>query len=492
MTVSLTSFSFFIFLPAAALVSFLCPSKLRVYWLLAVSYVFYMSMSPVYALVLLASTVSTFVCGLLVEKAGEKKGRAALILTLCLVFNLGMLFWFKYAGFALKTIAALTGSTGSALADRAAGILQPVGISFYTLQVIGYLIDCFRHDKPAERNFARYALFVSFFPQVVSGPIERYGHMRLQYEHLPGFSARRVLEGLQIMLWGYFLKMVLADRMAIYVDRIYESPERYSGVLCVIAVLLYSLQIYCDFFGYTSIAVGTAKVMGVEIMENFDAPYLSQSVSQFWRKWHISLSSWLRDYVYIPLGGNRKGTLRKYLNILIVFAVSGLWHGAEWSFVIWGLIHGAYQVTGAVLKPARDRLAAATGMKRDAFSHRVLRIAFGFCLYSFAWIFFRAKDTAQAIRMIGCLSLDGLWKLNDGTLYTLGLDRLNWQLMTLGIFILIGYDVMRSRGIRAGEMIRAQETWFKWAVWIIGLILVLTCGIWGPGYDAASFIYSQF
>lgn len=492
MTVSLTSFSFFIFLPVAALVSYVCPSKLRVYWLLAVSYVFYMSMSPVYALVLLASTVSTFVCGLLVEKAGEKKGRAALILTLCLVFNLGMLFWFKYAGFALKTIAALTGSPGSAFAERAAGILQPVGISFYTLQAIGYLIDCCRHDKPAERNFARYALFVSFFPQVVSGPIERYGHMRLQYEHLPGFSARRALEGLQIMLWGYFLKMVLADRMAIYVDRIYESPERYSGVLCVIAVLLYSLQIYCDFFGYTSIAVGTAKVMGVEIMENFDAPYLSQSVSQFWRKWHISLSSWLRDYIYIPLGGNRKGTLRKYLNILIVFAVSGLWHGAEWSFVIWGLIHGAYQVTGAVLKPARDRLAAATGMKRDAFSHRVLRIAFGFCLYSFAWIFFRAKDTAQAIRMIGCLSLDGLWKLNDGTLYTLGLDRLNWQLMTLGIFILIGYDVMRSRGIRAGEMIRAQETWFKWAVWIIGLILVLTCGIWGPGYDAASFIYSQF
>ena len=294
------------------------------------------------------------------------------------------------------------------------------------------------------------------------------------------------------MLFGYFMKLVLADRIRIVVDTVYQNPAAYQGTLVVFAVLLYSVQIYCDFAGYSSIATGAARILGIELMDNFDRPYLSGSVAQFWRRWHRSLSYWFRDYLYIPLGGSRKGQIRRYLNILIVFAVSGLWHGAGVTFLFWGFLHGMYQITGYLLGPLRDKTVRLLHIDRAALSHRVLKVLVTFVLVSFAWIFFRSPDMQSAVTIIRSMRGFSPWIFTDGTLYQLGLDMNNMKLLLAGIAMLFLHDLLHLRGISLKESLARCGIWLRWPLMIALVLLVTVCGVWGPGYDASTFIYSQF
>ncbi len=463
------SFGFLIFLPVVVLVNFIVPRKYRYIWLLITSVAFYLSLDLRAAGVLLATIVLNYFGAIAVGKRVESGNKALPILVCLIIADLAMLFIF-----------------------RSGSILGAIGISFYMLRAIGYLVDVYRGDMKPERNFAKFALFVSFFPQIISGPIDRAGNLLPQFAYPVTVDFDRLREGLLQMLWGYVLKMVLADRLAIFVGTVFDSPDQYPGTIALLATVFYTFEIYCDFAGYSHIAIGAARILGIDVKKNFDAPYLSGSVPEFWRRWHISLSSWLRDYVYIPLGGNRKGTGRKYLNILIVFAVSGIWHGSGLTFLVWGMLHGLYQVIGYLLRPVRDRVMDIFGISRSSFSHRLFKIIVTFILVNTAWVFFRA-DTLQTAVTVLIRSFEFTpWVFADGSIYLLGLNEKNFALLIMGLAMLVVVDIMEYRGISLIDKILNQGLWLRWLVAIAGVLLVLICGIWGPGYDAASFIYQQF
>lgn len=494
------SIEFLIFFPIVVLVYFVIPKKIKQLWLLVVSYYFYMCWNAKYALLILASTVITYASGLLIEKVKNSSYEMTKQMVLkkwivagSLVINLGMLFYFKYINFALSILMDAFAKIHIQLNIPVFDVILPVGISFYTFQALSYTMDVYRDEIYAEKNFFRYALFVSFFPQLVAGPIERSKKLLRQLAVPKRFCFEDAREGLLLMLWGFFLKIVLADRIAIFVDTVYGNFSTYSGAYLVVATMLFAIQIYCDFAGYSTIAMGSAKVLGIGLMENFDAPYLSTSVSEFWRRWHISLTSWFRDYLYIPLGGSRKGTIRKYINKMIVFLVSGLWHGAAFSFVAWGGLNGLYQVIGEVLQPIRDKVVSVLHLNRKSLGHRLIHIVGTFILVDFSWIFFRASRFKEAFEIIkSMVTVKNPWVLFDGSLYECGLDEKNFRLMLLGIVILFFADFCKRNGVKIREVIVRQDYWFRWLFIAFAISAILTFGIWGPNYNEANFIYFQF
>ena len=449
-----------------------------------------------FVFLLLASTAITYISGLALESIGTRRlpeGRKnrfkKYVVAASAVSNLGILFFFKYFNYALYIFSKLNIHYQAPAYD----IILPVGISFYTFQALGYTVDVYRGDIKAEKNFFRYALFVSFFPQLVAGPIERSKNLLRQLDAPAKFSFEDARDGFLLMLWGYFLKIVLADRIAVFVDTVYGNYETYNGYYLIVATALFAVQIYCDFAGYSTIAIGTAKILGIRLMENFDAPYLSLSVSDFWRKWHISLTSWFRDYLYIPLGGNRKGRIRKYINKMIVFLLSGLWHGAGTSYVIWGALNGLYQVAGEILQPVRNALLRIFRLHRESVCHKLLCALVTFILVDFSWIFFRASSAGTAVAIIQSMFTDhNPWILFDGSLYQCGLDDKNFRLMLYGIGILGFADFCKHRGVVIREVIARQDYWFRWIFIALAVTGILTFGIWGPNYNAANFIYFQF
>ena len=384
------------------------------------------------------------------------------------------------------------------LPENTVSLLLPVGISFYIFQAVGYTVDVYRGTIAAERNFPRYALFVSFFPQLVAGPIERSGNLLPQVrnlEKLKLWDSRRLQEGALTMLYGYLLKMVIADRAAVFVNTVFnvENFGTYQGITVFVAAALFAVQIYCDFAGYTCIAVGAARIMGIDLMHNFDAPYLAVSFRDFWNRWHISLSSWFRDYLYFPLGGSRKGRLRKYLNILIVFGVSGLWHGASWHFVVWGALHGICRVAGELTAGLRERLWKALHVKTDVFSFRLWRVSFMFAAVSIIWIFFRVEAVSQAFVLLkNMTAVWNPWVLFDGSLLELGLDGKDWNVLFLGMGLLLGADLLRLKKISLPRLYVRQNLVFRWLVVLTGVCAVLLLGAYGAEYNAARFIYFQF
>lgn len=494
------SMDFMIFFPIVVFIYFLIPDRVKYLWLLGASYYFYMCWNAKYALLLLGCTVGTYVCSLLLEAAKrssypdkKKTFLKKLCLGTCIVLNLMILAYFKYANFGLEMLQKLFAAIHIQLNIPAVDVVLPVGISFFTFQALSYTIDVYRGDIYAEKNFFRYALFVSFFPQLVAGPIERSKNLLRQLAEPKKFSYENAREGLLLMIWGFFLKMVLADRVAIFVDTVYGDIASFGGWYLIVATVLFAVQIYCDFAGYSIIAMGVAKVMSIELMENFRAPYLATSVAEFWRNWHISLTSWFKDYLYIPLGGSRKGTLRKHINRVIVFLVSGLWHGAELSFVVWGGLNGLYQVAGDILKPVRDRCVRVLGLHRESIGHKLLAMATTFVLVDIAWIFFRAANIGDAIAVFGSiLRANNPWILFDGSIYNCGLDQKNFDLALISIGILIFADICKKRGIKVRQVILKQDFWVRWLVIAVSICAILLLGIWGPAYDAANFIYFQF
>lgn len=498
------SIEFLLFFPAVLLIYWLIPGKARMYWLLVTSYVFYMGWNPQYALLLLFSTAVTWVSGLLIgwsrtraeraEQEGKKKrSLTKLWVVLSLVLNLGILFFFKYFDFAVENINSLLTALGRKAVKPAFDVLLPVGISFYIFQALSYTMDVYRGDVRVEKNFFKYAVFVSFFPQLVAGPIERSSHLLTQFDTPKSFSYDRVRDGLLMMLWGFFQKLVIADRAAIAVNEVFNACEYYSGFTVALAAVLFAVQIYGDFAGYSCIAIGAGQVMGFDLMKNFNQPYFAVSITDFWRRWHISLSTWFRDYLYIPLGGNRKGTARKYVNQLIVMLVSGLWHGAAWTYVIWGGLNGMMQVLGGMTHKARKNLRAKLGVRENTLSTRLAQMLVTFVLIDLTWIFFRANTVSDAFHILGSLFRGWDAKvLVDGSLLLLGLNATEWCCLGIGIVVLIAVGVMKECGMSIRESLSRQQLWFRWLVYLTAVFSVLLLGVYGPGYDASAFIYFQF
>lgn len=388
------SLEFLIFLPLVVAVYWLLPHTWRKYWLLAASYIFYMYWNPVFIVLLLFSTAVDYFCGLGMDRCKGKLGiRKALLLT-SVIMNLGLLFSFKYLDFFGGMVDTLCAVLCVSYRVPEFNLILPVGISFYTFQTMSYTIDVYRGKIPAERDPISFALYVTFFPQLVAGPIETAGNLlpQLKQPHTP--SREDFAAGFQLLISGFFRKVVIADSVGPIVDRIYGMDGPVDGAAVAVATVLFAMQIYCDFSGYSEIAAGSARLMGIRLMRNFDRPYLSASIREFWRRWHISLNNWFTDYIYIPLGGSRRGIYRQIFAILAVFAASGLWHGAKWTFVLWGLLHGVMMVLELLCFGNRHE---PVGLKRWA------RIAMTFSVTAFSWIFFRANTVEQAFSFVGIL-----------------------------------------------------------------------------------------
>ncbi len=494
---SFNSINFLIFFPIVVLVYFALPKKIKNIWLLISSYFFYMCWNPKYAIILATCTAVTYLSGILMDKVNgqisddkKKKRNKKLILLGSVMINFLFLFYFKYLNFAISTFTELFKGFGISLNVPQFDIILPVGISFFLFQALSYSIDVYRNDTKVEKNFIKYALFVSFFPQLVAGPIEKSKNLLKQLDKPKTFDFSRARDGFLLMLWGYFLKLVIADRVAYFVDTVYNDYSFYSGMYLIIATLLFAVQIYCDFAGYSTIAIGAAKILGIDLTKNFDSPYLSTSISSFWKRWHISLSDWFKDYIYIPLGGNKKGIVRKCINKLIVFLISGLWHGANITFVIWGLLNGLFVVISDLLKQLFKKFNTK-GLSKVLL--KVCGFVVTFVLVNFTWIFFRAPNMMTATNIINSIFTTNNFNiLHDGSIYSCGLDIYNFWLAIICIAVLLIVDICNRRGFAIREMIAKQKGIIRCTVIAVSIVFILTFGIWGSSYNAQNFIYFQF
>ncbi len=483
------SYAYLVFLPVVLALYYAVPARFSRHVLLGASLFFYLSWNVGYGLLLLLTLTSTYAAAIAIE---DGRGKRRLWLAAGIGVSLLLLFIFKYADFALRLGAGLLSLFRPGTAAPRLGLLLPVGISFYTFQAIGYVVDVYRGQTRAERSFVTYALFVSFFPQLVAGPIERSGHLLSQVRKRRVPSFLEVQEGLLLLLWGYFLKIVVADRLAVFVDTAYGDMDAFPGVYLMVATAFFAFQIYCDFYGYSVIAAGSARLLGIRLMENFKSPYLCSSVAEFWRHWHISLTGWFRDYLYIPLGGNRRGRGRKLVNLLIVFAVSGLWHGAEITFVIWGVLNGLYQIAGEVSAPARRRVRQLLGLPEESLGRRIWGVAVTFVLVCISWVFFRADNLEQAMQAFRSMGTFNPWVLFNGGLAACGLDERSLGLVWACLLVVLGCDLAGRRGIRVREVILAQSWLFRVLFGVLAVTAILLFGLYGPQYHAENFIYFQF
>lgn len=494
------SVNFMLYFPIVIGLYFVIPSKWRKMWLLLASYYFYMSWNAKYVLLIGTSTIATYICGLLLSKCMKEKAavwKKKTIIVSCMILNLGILAVFKYGNFTIDSVNAILKMFHMNMIDRKIDLLLPVGISFYTFQALGYIVDVYRGDVEAEKDFCRYALFVSFFPQLVAGPIERSKNLLNQMrgiEKIRLWNARRVTSGAILMVWGFFMKMVISDRIALLVNQVFDNYRVYGSTELILAALGFTVQIYCDFGSYSIIAIGAAKIMGFELMENFNTPYFARNIRDFWSRWHISLSTWFKDYLYIPLGGNRKGKWRKALNLMIVFLVSGLWHGARWNFVAWGGIHGLYQVIGDLTRHTKEKIIKRLQIKTECMSWKLLQTVITFSLVVFAWVFFRADSITDALYFIKRMLIRQTpWALFDGTIYTLGLDATEVNILIFSIIVLLLVDLIKYRKkINLDEFLFEQNIWFEWLVLIVLIGMIFVFGEYGPAFDVQQFIYFQF
>jgi alginate O-acetyltransferase complex protein AlgI len=403
------SISFLVFFTATVITYYLVPNRWRWLLLLVASYFFYGYCKPYYLILIVATTVVSFWFAKRIQTADARR-KKRLLLGFCVGLNLYILFCFKYFTFFSDSIQSLFTAIHATVHIPHINLLLPLGLSFYTLRIISYLIDVYRNDIEAERHLGIFALYVSFFPQLLAGPIERSPHLIPQFYREQRLDCDKLVEGFSSILWGFFLKLVIADRIAVYVNTIFSNPQLYTGGHYLLAAYLFTFQIYCDFAGYSMIAVGVSRVFGYDIVDNFRHPYFSRSLQEFWTRWHISLCTWFRDYLYIPLGGNRVPTLRHHINLGIVFLVSGLWHGANWTFLIWGGLHGLGLIFGQITSKFRKRFLEGLRLTKYNHSITLVRVVFIFHLACIAWIFFRADSISHAWLFIH--NLPRGWQLN--------------------------------------------------------------------------------
>lgn len=486
------SFDFFVFFPVVTILYFVLPHKLRWFLLLAASCYFYMAFIPVYILILFATIVVDYGAGLFIEKSQGRSRKIFLIVSI--ISNVGFLAFFKYFNFAAANLNHLSNFLHWNYSLPLLSILLPIGLSFHTFQAMSYTIEVYRGNQKAERHFGIYALYVMFYPQLVAGPIERPQNLIHQFYEKHYFECERVINGLKLILWGLFKKVVIADRAATLVDAVYNDPSRFYGLPLIIATILFAFQIYCDFSGYSDIAIGAAEVMGFRLMKNFNRPYAAISVSDFWKRWHISLSSWLKDYIYIPLGGNRVSKYRRYFNLFFVFLVSGIWHGANWTFIFWGILHGCYQIISIITKNFREKLSKLVGLSAFPALRKLWQTAATFSLVCFTWIFFRADNFSEALFVVHHL-FDGWtgWLMNfnnsnflDHSIF-LEQSRSRLLLIVAAIIVMEVVQVWREKeNIKQVQPIK--NVCLRWGLYVALLWLIIIFGKFGE----RQFIYFVF
>lgn len=477
------SLSFLIFFAIVTFLYFTLPHKWRWLLLLVASCIFYISFIPVYILLLFLLIVIDYFAAILISKSKGRRRKAFLIISI--LSTITALFIFKYYNFFITNFDPITRFFGWNYSPKLLKLILPVGLSFHTLQSLAYVIEVYRRKQKTERHFGIYALYVIFYPQLMAGPIERPGHMLHQFKEKHNFDYTRVVRGLRLMLWGGFEKVVIADQAAKAVNLVYADPTKYSGLTLIVTTTLFAFQIFCDFDGYSNIARGAARVMGFDLMKNFNRPYLASSFREFWRRWHISLSTWFRDYVYIPLGGNRVSPLRHAGNIMASFLISGLWHGANWTFAVWGGLHGGYLLLS-------DWFTKIT--------KRVFPAFLTFPLVSLAWVFFRAESLDQAFFIIGHFSqnlagdirhlmtstalVPALWAQQEKVL---GLNITNWIILVGSIVLLTFVHKLQDR-VSLQMFLEKKPSTVRWAIYY-GMVLVI---VYFAAKGQEHFIYFQF
>lgn len=453
--------------------------------LLIGSMLFYASYKLAFLIFLFCSILTTYgTAWFLKGKQSDKNKKWMFII--CIIFNLGMLAFTKYC----------VSFTDWIHVDLPKGfqVIVPLGIAYYSLQVIAYLVDVYKGKTEMEKNIFKYALFISYFPIIVQGPIERKNTLYRTLFKPHTFDYDRTCRALQLILWGLMKKMVIADRLNITVSEIFSLLDSQHGFILYLGIIMYTIQIYMDFSGCVDICRGVSRLFRVEISRNFNNPYFATTIKDFWHKWHITLSGWLRDYVYIPLGGNRKGTVLKYVFLMITFFVSGLWHGDGLKFVVWGLLHGAYQVIGDVTYPLRKKFNERIGLAQNKKSHKLLQMVITFHLVAFAWIFFRCETFQDSLTFIGNMFRElNVWVFFDESMAAFGQTMPElWFVFVLCLIVFVCEFNSRSKKTSLLMRVSKQTLIIRWSVYIGILVIIATFGIYGPGYDAAQFIYGGF
>lgn len=466
------SFAFVVFYIVVTSLYFLLPHRYRWLLLLCASCYFYMAFVPIYILILGGTIVIDYIAGIFIEKSEGKQRKIFLILSL--VANIGVLCIFKYYNFINDNISILLNNFHYQNPIPFLNIILPIGLSFHTFQAMSYTIEVYRGNTKAERHFGIYSLYVMFYPQLVAGPIERPQNILPQLHAEHRFDYNKMVSGLKLMLWGFFKKLVVADRLSIYVDSVFGHPSSHNGTTVAIASLFFAVQIYCDFSGYSDIAIGAARTMGIDLMKNFNRPYFSKSIKEFWSRWHISLSTWFRDYLYIPLGGNRVPVPRMYLNLLIVFTISGIWHGASYNFVIWGFLHGVFLIMANIFDSFKHKL----GIKYELPAF--INIAITTILVSITWIFFRADTFNDAVSLLSSFKTFGQ------TPFTGGINNMAHCIFAILLLFLI--EAKMEYFPNRLNLFNHPKIWVRYSSMATLIFLILLFGVFSGG----QFIYFQF
>jgi alginate O-acetyltransferase complex protein AlgI len=468
------SLAFVYFFIIVTTLFFFTPQKLRWALLLAASCVFYMYFIPVYILILAFTIGIDYCAGLFIAKNSGRKRKTWLILSL--IANIGVLAFFKYFNFLNSNLTALLGLIDYKNPVPYLNILLPIGLSFHTFQAMSYTIEVYRGNQQPEKHFGVYALYVMFYPQLVAGPIERPQNILHQFHEEKFFDYDRITEGLKIMLWGFVKKLVVADRLALYVNAVYGNAEHHSGITLIVATFFFIVQIYCDFSGYSDIAIGAAKVMGYNLMINFKRPFFSRNIQEVWQRWHISLTTWFRDYLYFPLGGSRKGIDITIRNLLIVFAISGLWHGAGWTFIIWGLLNGVVLALEQVFNPVLKTINKALGLTKN-----FVRTVFTVALFVLMGIFFRSQTLDQAVYIF-----KSIIHLKPGRLF-LGEPPITFAYYILALIVLFATEYFEEYHPKI-KLVGNNNAVIRYSGYLLVIVLLIITGV----FNGADFIYFQF
>ncbi|MGN0686898.1 MAG: MBOAT family O-acyltransferase [Oscillospiraceae bacterium] len=520
-----TSGAFLLFFAVVVSGYYIVPKKLQWIWLLLASYFFYLQSEPVFVIFLIASTLITYSAAMLIgklrnaqecflsghelskeEKKAYQKRFNNKNLAVCaagVVLNVGILFYVKYANFFGENIMRLFGGSFSAI-----DVIVPLGISFYTFQSTGYLMDVYFGTSKPEKNPLRFALFVSFFPQILQGPIAKYGELAPQMFAPHKFDYDKVKSGLLRMLWGFFKKLVIADRAALLVNTVFDNWQDYRGFTVAVAAVVYAVQLYADFSGYMDIAIGAGETLGITMAENFKTPYFSKSIAEFWRRWHITLGDWFRQYLFYPIIRTplckkiqKSKKLPKYIKtnlptvigLAVVWLTIGFWHGASWKYVFYGIYYGAIIILSMLLKPVFQKLVKVLKINTECFSWELFQIIRTFLIVCLGYIIFRGDGLINACKMIvRMFSEYNPWVFTDGTLLGLGLDWKQWNVLIISTAVLFCVSLANEKGIKVREKVAQQNIAFEWIVYLAGIFAVLIYGIYGPAYDASSFIYFNF
>lgn len=480
-----TAARYFLFVALTVVLYYVLPRKVR--WtvlMISSGYFYYVVSDDRRQLLVFAMSIAiSYFAGILMEKIRERNTWARIALGIGIIASAAPLIASKCGDFL----------TGSVMHRPMVPWIIPIGLSFYSMQMIAYLADIYKARITPQKNLLKYALFISFFPIIIQGPISRYDQLESQLFEGHSYDNERLMRGIQLILWGLFLKYLIADKASVVVDTVFDSYPKYAGFYILTAAVLYSIQLYADFLSCVTISQGVAGLYGIELTDNFSRPYFSTSVKEFWRRWHISLSGWLRDYIYIPLGGSRKGKIHKYGNLVITFAVSGLWHGGRWKYLFWGLMHAGYQIAGDLLYRPKDYILERLSLPQGSKMRKALEMTATSFLVSTAWIIFRASTLKTGVQMIlSMFSTFNPWIFFNDSIFRLGLTQREFGVLSCSVLIFVTISLMQEKGIEVRGWFNRQNTAVRWAIYLCGFWCMWLFGTYGHSFNAADFIYGGF